>query len=74
MFWRWESEYRWYEAELVSDLFSDWLVVRRWGGLYSERHGTKTEVVPDLMTGVALLHAIDRERRARKPPYVRVGD
>lgn len=73
MLWRWESEYRWYEAELVNDLFGDWLVVRRWGGLYSERHGTKTEVVPDLLTGVAQLHAIDRERHARKPPYMRMG-
>ena len=27
LFWRWESEYRWYEAELMSDLFGDWLIV-----------------------------------------------
>lgn len=36
MKWRWESVTRWYEAELMCDLFGDWLVVRRWGGLYSE--------------------------------------
>ncbi|HAO5553638.1 TPA: hypothetical protein IP612_003518 [Escherichia coli] len=61
MIWRWESATRWYEAELISDLFGDWLVVRRWGGLYSERYGTKTDVVPDLFSGVALLFEIDQE-------------
>ena len=61
MIWRWESATRWYEAELISDLVGDWLVVRRWGGLYSERYGTKTDVVPDLFSGVALLFEIDQE-------------
>lgn len=70
---RWETELRWYEAELVCDLFGDWLVVRRWGGLYSDRHGTKTEVVPDMLSGVVMLFAIDRERQQRKPPYWRVS-
>ena len=60
LLWRWESEYRWYEAEILCDLFGDWLIVRRWGGLYSDRHGEKTEVVPDLLSGVAVLFAIDR--------------
>lgn len=67
--WRWESATRWYEAELMCDLFGDWLVVRRWGGLYSERYGTKTDVVPDLLSGVALLFEIDQERQRRNPPY-----
>ncbi|MFI0489711.1 MAG: hypothetical protein ACH344_10675 [Yersinia sp. (in: enterobacteria)] len=69
MIWRWESEVRWYEAELLCDLFRDWLVVRRWGGLYSDRYGTKTDVVPCQLSGGALLFAIDRERKARKLPY-----
>lgn len=69
MKWRWESSTRWYEAELMCDLFGDWLVVRRWGRLYSERYGTKTDVVPDLLSGVALLFEIDQERQHRNPPY-----
>lgn len=70
--WRWESNTRWYEAELTNDLFGDWLLIRRWGGLYNGRFGTKTDVVPDLLSGVALLFAIDRERHARNPPYKRL--
>jgi hypothetical protein len=69
LIWRWESEIRWYEAELVCDLLGDCLVVRRWGGLYSDRYGTKTDLVPDLLSGVALMFSIDRERQARKSPY-----
>nr|CBL47419.1 hypothetical protein pPAA3_0028 [Photorhabdus asymbiotica] len=69
MKWRWESATRWYEAELMCDLFGDWLVVRRWGGLYSECYGTKTDVVPDLLSGVAPLFEIDQERQRRNPPY-----
>lgn len=70
--WRWESDTRWYEAELTNDLFGDWLIVRRWGGLFNDRFGTQTDVVPDFLSGVALLFSIDRERHARKPPYNRL--
>ncbi|MGX8942028.1 hypothetical protein ACWWJF_18915 [Symbiopectobacterium sp. Eva_TO] len=42
------------------------------GRLYNGRFGTKTDVVPDLLSGVALLFAIDRERQARKPRYKRL--
>ncbi|MGL9751207.1 MAG: hypothetical protein ACR5LC_08260 [Symbiopectobacterium sp.] len=47
---------------MTNDLFGDWLLIPRWGGLYNGRFGTKTDVVPDLLSGVALLFAIDRER------------
>lgn len=57
----------------MCDLFGDWLVIRRWGGLYSARYGTKTDVVPDLLSGVALLFEIDQERQRRIPPYSLCG-
>ncbi|HHR6031441.1 TPA: hypothetical protein ACS70J_003750 [Providencia alcalifaciens] len=41
----------------------------RWGGLYSARYGTKTDVVSDFLSGVALLFEIDQERQRRNPPY-----
>lgn len=72
MKWRWENDTRWYEAELCSDLFGDLLLIQRWGGKGNQRHGQKTEVVPDFLTGVASLFRIDRERKQRKPPYFRI--
>lgn len=72
LLWRWETEARWYEAELLCDMFGDWVVIRSWGGMYSGLRGTKTDVVADMLSGVALLYEIDRERGARKPPYMRV--
>ncbi|WP_182853352.1 hypothetical protein [Arsenophonus endosymbiont of Aleurodicus floccissimus] len=35
-------------------------------------NGQNTKIVSDLLTGVASLHAIDRQRRKRKNPYHRV--
>lgn len=70
--WRWENATRWYEAELIQDLFGDWLLIRRWGGLHSNRHGKNTEHVSDKNSGLALLEKIDAERKARKSPYHRV--
>ena len=79
MIWRWESATRWYEAELISDLFGDWLVVRRWGGLYSERYGTKTDVVPDLFSGpksvLRSLRGINALRqRSRRSPQGKIRE
>ncbi|KPC27206.1 Wgr family protein [Pseudomonas syringae pv. cilantro] len=70
--WRWENETRWYEVELTQDLFGDWLIVRRWGGLHSRHHGKKTERVFDQHAGLAMVETIDAERKARKPPYLRM--
>ncbi|WP_334473077.1 hypothetical protein [Arsenophonus sp. PmNCSU2021_1] len=60
LIWRWENDFRWYEAELCYDLFGDLLLIQRWGGLGNHLHGQNTKIVSDLLTGVARLHAIDR--------------
>ncbi|HGJ5920366.1 hypothetical protein [Arsenophonus apicola] len=70
--WRWENDARWYEAALSYDLFGDLLLIQRWGGLGNHLHGQKTEIVPEIFTGIAKLHAIDRQRRKRKNPYHRI--
>ncbi|HGJ5885070.1 hypothetical protein [Arsenophonus nasoniae] len=70
--WRWENDARWYEAELCYDLFGDLLLIQRWGGLGNHLHGQKTEIFPEIFTGIAKLHAIDRQRRKRKNPYHRI--
>lgn len=71
--WRWENGIRWYEAELCFDLFGDLLLIQRWGGLHNALHGEKTGLMPDLLTGISALYAIDRERKKSKPPYQRVN-
>ncbi|HGJ5856698.1 hypothetical protein [Arsenophonus nasoniae] len=48
------------------------MLIWRWGQLGNRLNGQNTKIVSDLLTGVARLHAIDRQRRKRKNPYHRV--
>ncbi len=66
---RWETSSRWYEAELVHDLLGDWVVVRRWGGKGSKRHGEMTCLVENEAHGYQLIEQIHVVRTKRKPPY-----
>ncbi|MCC8534675.1 hypothetical protein LN457_18070 [Xanthomonas phaseoli] len=70
---RWETETRWYEAAVFLDLFGTYTVIRSWGGKGSRRHGQLVEVADDEAAAQARLEALDRERKARKPPYSRVA-
>ncbi|WP_338885824.1 hypothetical protein [Xenorhabdus sp. TH1] len=49
----------------------DWLVIRRWGSLYTHTHREITEQVDDFEAGFVRLTEIDHERQHRKPPYLR---
>jgi hypothetical protein len=69
---RWETARRWCEAELVRDLLGDWVLIRRWGGKASGRHGEKLAVVADERDGLIRLERIHRARARRKPPYWRI--
>ncbi|CAA2930721.1 hypothetical protein ARSQ2_01857 [Arsenophonus endosymbiont of Bemisia tabaci Q2] len=72
LIWRWENYSRWYEAEFCYDLFGDLLLIQGLGGLGYRLNVQNTKVVSDLLTGIAQLHAIDRQRRKRKNPYHQV--
>lgn len=66
---RWENVHRWYEAEVVHDLLGDWVVVRRWGGKDSKRHGEMTCLVDDEADGLRLVEQIHVARSKRRPAY-----
>ncbi|WP_175891668.1 hypothetical protein [Burkholderia cepacia] len=69
---RWETARRWYEVELVCDLLGDWVLIRRWGGKESGRHGKKLVVVASERDGLLRLERIHRVRARRNPPYWRI--
>lgn len=70
--WRWQNHYRWYQAELHYDLFGSLLLTKKWGGLNNKITGSKTQIVNDLLTGMNMLNAIDKQRLKRKNPYYRI--
>lgn len=62
---RWETVSRWYEVDLMRDLLGDWVVIRRWGGKGSNRHGQKTELVVDEIQGIKAVEVIGQMRVKR---------
>ena len=73
MRWVNEAKARYYQAELVQDLFGDWVVITAWGGLGSRRGRQRNLFVPSYEAGVQQLAAIDKRRRQRgyRPVLVR---
>lgn len=69
---RWETQTRWYEAQIVRDLFGTWTIVRAWGGKGSRRHGSMIDVVDDQAAAVSRIEVLNKERSSRKPPYQRI--
>lgn len=61
--WTNPEKFRYYQADLVKDLFGDWLVITAWGGLGSKRGGMRNIYVPSYEVGLQQLAAIDKRRR-----------
>jgi predicted DNA-binding WGR domain protein len=64
-----ESSKRGYRVVLVRDLLGDFVLVRRWYGLFNKRHGGKMQV---FLQETEALDAVDKIDRARlRRGYVR---
>ena len=63
--WRWTNpkKFRYYQADLVKDLFGDWLVIAAWGRQGSKRGGMRNICVPSYEAGLQQLAAIGKRRR-----------
>jgi hypothetical protein len=40
--WDWRSNNRYYKLSLSQNLFSEWIIMKQWGGLKTRIQGTKT--------------------------------
>jgi predicted DNA-binding WGR domain protein len=56
---------RYYQADLVEDLFGGWSVVTAWGGLMSQRGQIRTAWVATREQAEKRLEEIEKRRRAR---------
>lgn len=64
----WRTASRYYVAEIVQDLWGNWLLRRSWGGLGSRRGSSKT--LPAESYEEALLLLADTAKRRQKRGYV----
>ena len=63
--WIHPGKYRYYQAELVADLFGDWSLVRAWGGLGTPRGGYKIAGVACYEDGLREIESLDAHRQKR---------
>lgn len=60
-----QSPDRCYRAELVQDLFQDWVVVLSWSGRHNRIGGQLIKFVEDPDTGFKLMQEVVRKRTSR---------
>lgn len=69
---RWESDTRWYAADIQRDLFGDITIVRRWGGLHSKHCRMLVELADSVDAAEKRMQALHQRRLSRNPAYRRV--
>src|SRR5690242_3355284 len=72
---RWENAHRWYEVELICDLFGDWVVKRYWGASTEKDMGSKPR--PCWMKKQATFlssNSINKESPATRPIGEYIGE
>lgn len=65
----WRTERRYYQADIMQDLFGVWLVKRSWGGLGSRARQSMTIPAADYEHALTLLKEVAKRRHQRG--YVR---
>jgi predicted DNA-binding WGR domain protein len=65
--WQWVNleKRRYYQAELVRDLFGDWVLIKVWGSLGASLGGQRITVVANHETGIEAIRALDTRRKKR---------
>jgi hypothetical protein len=63
--WRRPADGRFYHAELRQDLFGSWILIQRWGTLYSHRGRIIETPCPNYNAGLKRLQDIIKRRQQR---------
>jgi len=73
--WRWvhPEKHRYYQADLVKDLFDNWQVITAWGGQGSGRGRQRNLYMPSLEAALQQLTAIGHRRQQRGYRYLGIG-
>lgn len=61
----WRTDRRYYQAEIVQDLFGTWVLKRSWGGLGSRRRMSMTQAVESYSHALQLLEQVGKYRQKR---------
>lgn len=61
----WCTDCRYYQADIMQDLFGTWLIKRSWGGLGSRLGNSKIVAARDYDHAMQLLDGVAKERQQR---------
>ncbi len=62
---RWETDSRWYVAELVQDLWGNWRVRQSWGSRFSDQGNGRSLEVSSYAEGLELMERTGKRRMQR---------
>lgn len=62
---RWQTDTRYYVAEIVQDLFGTWVLKRSWGGLRSRQGSSTTLPAENYHHATKLLADVEKRRKQR---------
>lgn len=63
--WSWKTEDRYYSLNLSKNLFGEWQIIRKWGGLKTRIHGSKVMYPQNLVDANIQLDKIHKKRKLR---------
>jgi len=63
--WIHAEKARYYQALLVKDLFDEWILIKAWGALESNRGGMRSTPVLSYEAGLERIGEIDKQRKRR---------
>ena len=61
----WQSDSRYYRAEITQDLFGQWTLERQWSGLWQKGGRKVVELLDSVEQGLQQLDLIHKQRLAR---------
>lgn len=62
---RWQSNRRYYTAEIIQDLFGIWILRLSWGGLHSRKGNYREKEMPNYDEALLALEEVDKRRKQR---------
>lgn len=62
---RWTTASRYYVVEIKQNLFGEWLIERRWGGLKNHRGNCQSTTTENYHHALSLLDSIEKRRKTR---------
>lgn len=69
----WQTDQRYYQVDIMQDLFGTWLLKRSWGGLHSRLGNSKTLAARDYEHALRLLEEVAKHREKRGYMYTIQG-